>query len=121
MSESADRRADAERTGAARADPRDDARLDIGLMHKDIQLALATASELDVPLPSAGVAGAKLGRMSASSPDRRPPARGVGRRQAATMAARPPRSDRTVSRDVHGRACPVRAERPRSSPRRALP
>ena len=32
----------------------DEAWFDIGLMHKDVRLALATARELDVPLPSAG-------------------------------------------------------------------
>jgi 3-hydroxyisobutyrate dehydrogenase-like beta-hydroxyacid dehydrogenase len=40
----------------------DEAWFDVGLMHKDIRLALATAAELDVPLPSAGVADAILGR-----------------------------------------------------------
>jgi 3-hydroxyisobutyrate dehydrogenase-like beta-hydroxyacid dehydrogenase len=34
----------------------DEAWFDVGLMHKDIRLALRTAEELKVPLPSAGVA-----------------------------------------------------------------
>jgi 3-hydroxyisobutyrate dehydrogenase-like beta-hydroxyacid dehydrogenase len=40
----------------------DEAWFDIGLMHKDIRLALATARELEVPLPSAGVADQLLER-----------------------------------------------------------
>ena len=40
----------------------EDAWFDIGLMHKDIRLALATAGEVDVSLPSAGVADAVLSR-----------------------------------------------------------
>jgi 3-hydroxyisobutyrate dehydrogenase-like beta-hydroxyacid dehydrogenase len=40
----------------------DDAWFDTTLMHKDIRLALATARELDVPLPSAAVADRMLGR-----------------------------------------------------------
>ena len=40
----------------------DEAWFDIGLMHKDIRLALATARELHVPLPSAGVASELLAR-----------------------------------------------------------
>jgi 3-hydroxyisobutyrate dehydrogenase-like beta-hydroxyacid dehydrogenase len=35
---------------------------DIGLMHKDIRLALATARDLDVPLPSAGTANEMLAK-----------------------------------------------------------
>ncbi len=38
----------------------DDAWFDIGLMHKDIRLALAAAEELGVPLPSAAVADRTL-------------------------------------------------------------
>ena len=44
----------------------DEAWFDVGLMHKDIRLALGTAEELDVPLPSAGVADevlAQAGRL----------------------------------------------------------
>jgi 3-hydroxyisobutyrate dehydrogenase-like beta-hydroxyacid dehydrogenase len=40
----------------------DEAWFDIALMHKDIRLALATAREEGVPLPSAGVADELLGR-----------------------------------------------------------
>jgi 3-hydroxyisobutyrate dehydrogenase-like beta-hydroxyacid dehydrogenase len=40
----------------------EEARFDIELMHKDIRLALATASELDVTLPSAAVADTLLSR-----------------------------------------------------------
>ena len=40
----------------------DDAWFDVDLMHKDIRLALATADEADVPLPSAGIADEWLGR-----------------------------------------------------------
>jgi 3-hydroxyisobutyrate dehydrogenase-like beta-hydroxyacid dehydrogenase len=40
----------------------DEAWFDIGLMDKDIRLALATAAERDVPLPSAGVADQVLTR-----------------------------------------------------------
>jgi 3-hydroxyisobutyrate dehydrogenase-like beta-hydroxyacid dehydrogenase len=40
----------------------DEAWFDIGLMHKDIRLALGTAEELHAPLPSAGVADELLGR-----------------------------------------------------------
>ena len=40
----------------------DDAWFDVGLMHKDIRLALATAREAQVPLPAAGVADDLLGR-----------------------------------------------------------
>jgi 3-hydroxyisobutyrate dehydrogenase-like beta-hydroxyacid dehydrogenase len=40
----------------------DDAWFDVGLMHKDIRLALATAGEAGVPLPSAGVAERVLAR-----------------------------------------------------------
>jgi 3-hydroxyisobutyrate dehydrogenase-like beta-hydroxyacid dehydrogenase len=40
----------------------DEAWFDVGLMHKDIRLALATAREADVPLPSAGVADELLTR-----------------------------------------------------------
>ena len=40
----------------------DDAWFDTELMHKDIRLALATADELGVPLPSAAVADRMLGR-----------------------------------------------------------
>ena len=40
----------------------DEAWFDVGLMHKDIRLALATAREVDVPLPSAGVADELLAR-----------------------------------------------------------
>jgi 3-hydroxyisobutyrate dehydrogenase-like beta-hydroxyacid dehydrogenase len=39
-----------------------DAWFDVGLMHKDIRLALATAHEAQVPLPAAGVADELLGR-----------------------------------------------------------
>jgi 3-hydroxyisobutyrate dehydrogenase-like beta-hydroxyacid dehydrogenase len=38
----------------------DEAWFDVGLMHKDIRLALGTAEELEVPLPSAGVADVVL-------------------------------------------------------------
>ncbi len=40
----------------------DEAWFDVGLMHKDIRLALGTGKELDVPLPSAGVADEVLAR-----------------------------------------------------------
>jgi 3-hydroxyisobutyrate dehydrogenase-like beta-hydroxyacid dehydrogenase len=40
----------------------EDAWFDIGLMHKDIRLALDTASELDVPLPSARAADEALAK-----------------------------------------------------------
>jgi 3-hydroxyisobutyrate dehydrogenase-like beta-hydroxyacid dehydrogenase len=40
----------------------DDAWFDVGFMHKDIRLALATAREAGVPLPSAGVADDVLGQ-----------------------------------------------------------
>jgi 3-hydroxyisobutyrate dehydrogenase-like beta-hydroxyacid dehydrogenase len=40
----------------------DEAWFDVGLMRKDIRLALATARELEVPLPSAAVADDVLGR-----------------------------------------------------------
>lgn len=40
----------------------EEAWFDVGLMHKDIRLALATAREHDVPLPSAGVADELLGQ-----------------------------------------------------------
>jgi 3-hydroxyisobutyrate dehydrogenase-like beta-hydroxyacid dehydrogenase len=40
----------------------DDAWFDVGLMRKDIRLALAAARERDVPLPSAGVADDVLAR-----------------------------------------------------------
>jgi 3-hydroxyisobutyrate dehydrogenase-like beta-hydroxyacid dehydrogenase len=40
----------------------DEAWFDIGMMHKDIRLALATARGLHVPLPSAGVASELLAR-----------------------------------------------------------
>jgi 3-hydroxyisobutyrate dehydrogenase len=43
-------------------DPPDGAWFDIGLMHKDIRLALATAREEGVPLPSAEVADQVLGQ-----------------------------------------------------------
>ena len=43
-------------------DPSRDAWFDVALMDKDIRLALATARELDVPLPSAGVADQMLER-----------------------------------------------------------
>jgi 3-hydroxyisobutyrate dehydrogenase-like beta-hydroxyacid dehydrogenase len=37
---------------------------DVGLMHKDVRLALATAREAHVPLPTAGVAEELLARAS---------------------------------------------------------
>lgn len=40
----------------------EEAWFDVGFMHKDIRLALATAREHDVPLPSAGVADELLGQ-----------------------------------------------------------
>lgn len=49
----------------------DEAWFDIGLMHKDIRLALATARERGVPLPSAGVADELLGRATELGYERR--------------------------------------------------
>jgi 3-hydroxyisobutyrate dehydrogenase-like beta-hydroxyacid dehydrogenase len=49
----------------------DDAWFDIGLMDKDIRLALATAAERDVPLPSAGVADEVLTRAGELGYERR--------------------------------------------------
>jgi 3-hydroxyisobutyrate dehydrogenase-like beta-hydroxyacid dehydrogenase len=49
----------------------DEAWFDIGLMHKDIRLALATAREHAVPLPSAGVADELLSRATELGYERR--------------------------------------------------
>jgi 3-hydroxyisobutyrate dehydrogenase-like beta-hydroxyacid dehydrogenase len=49
----------------------DEAWFDIGLMDKDIRLALATAAERDVPLPSAGVADQVLTRAGELGYERR--------------------------------------------------
>jgi len=49
----------------------DEAWFDIALMHKDIRLALATARELDVPLPSGGVADELLARATDLGYERR--------------------------------------------------
>ncbi len=49
----------------------DEAWFDIGLMHKDIRLAIATAAERDVPLPSAGVADEVLTRAGELGYERR--------------------------------------------------
>jgi 3-hydroxyisobutyrate dehydrogenase-like beta-hydroxyacid dehydrogenase len=49
----------------------DEAWFDVGLMHKDIRLALAAARELDVPLPSAGVADELLARATELGYERR--------------------------------------------------
>jgi 3-hydroxyisobutyrate dehydrogenase-like beta-hydroxyacid dehydrogenase len=49
----------------------DQAWFDVGLMHKDIRLALATAREAGVPLPSAGVADEMLARATELGYERR--------------------------------------------------
>jgi 3-hydroxyisobutyrate dehydrogenase-like beta-hydroxyacid dehydrogenase len=49
----------------------DEAWFDIGLMHKDIRLALATARERGVPLPSAGVVDELLARATELGYERR--------------------------------------------------
>jgi 3-hydroxyisobutyrate dehydrogenase-like beta-hydroxyacid dehydrogenase len=49
----------------------DEAWFDVGLMHKDIRLALATARELDVPLPSAAVADGILEKATELGYERR--------------------------------------------------
>ena len=49
----------------------EEAWFDVGLMHKDIRLAIATAAERDVPLPSAGVADDVLTRAGELGYERR--------------------------------------------------
>jgi 3-hydroxyisobutyrate dehydrogenase-like beta-hydroxyacid dehydrogenase len=49
----------------------EDAWFDLGLLHKDIRLALETAGELDVPLPSARAADEVLSRASELGYDNR--------------------------------------------------
>jgi 3-hydroxyisobutyrate dehydrogenase-like beta-hydroxyacid dehydrogenase len=49
----------------------DEAWFDVGLMRKDIELALDAAREHDVPLPSAAVAGEILGRATDLGYERR--------------------------------------------------
>ena len=49
----------------------EEAWFDVGLMHKDITLALALARELDVPLPSTGAADAALSQAERLGYERR--------------------------------------------------